>query len=101
ADHRLAAGRGHRRHRALDHRQRLLLAERIIIGLGLEFYPARLALAALDAPGGIGERRLVGFCNLLEERPVVAAAFAAHVDVISDDIGGIARRPAFAAGDRA
>src|SRR5581483_6664809 len=45
--------------------------------------------------------RLVGFGDLLEEPCVMAAAFAAHVYVVGDDVGGVAGGPAVAAGDGA
>src|SRR6185437_16912273 len=68
---------------------------------GLELDAARLAGAVLDALGGLFERRLVGFGDLLEELAVVAAAFAARMHIVGDDVGGIAGRSPFAAGDRA
>src|ERR1700742_787331 len=71
ADRRLAADGGYGLERAFDDRQGFLLTERVIVGLGLEFYTARLALAVLDLLGGIGKRRLVGLGDLFEERPVV------------------------------
>src|SRR5207245_4111736 len=75
--------------------------ERIIVGLSLELDAARLAIAVLHALCGLLERRLVGFRNLLEELAVVAAAFAAHVHIVGDNIGGVPGRPAVAAGDGA
>src|SRR5262249_47795983 len=69
------------------------------VGLGLEPDAARLAVAVLDALCGLRERRLVGARDLLEEFAVVAAAFAAHMDIVGDDVGGVAGRPTLAAGD--
>src|SRR5712675_1619710 len=98
-DARGSADAGHRRDRALDDGQALLHAERIVVGLGLELHAARFAIAVLDALGGLLERHLVGLGDLLEELAVVAAAFAAHVHIVGDDIGGVPGRPAVAAGD--
>src|SRR5882757_1297165 len=101
ADGRCCADAGHRRDRTFDHGQALLHAERIIVGLSLELDAARLAITVLDALGRLLERRLVGLGNLLEELAVVAAAFAAHVHIVGNDIGGVPGRPALTAGDGA
>ena len=62
-----AAARRHRGGRALHHGQRVLHAERVIVGLHLELDAAGLALAVLHRLRGLLERRLVGGGDLLEE----------------------------------
>src|SRR5262249_59814275 len=90
---------GHRRDRALDDGQALLHAERMVVGFGLEFDAARLAIAVPDAFCGLLERELVSRGDLSDELAVVATAFAAHVHIIGDDIGGVPGRPPLAARD--
>src|SRR5262245_12268722 len=101
ADGRRSADGGHCLYRAFDHGQAFLHAEWIVVGLGLELDTAWLALTVLNALRSLLERCSVGFGDLLEKLRVVASAFAAHVNIVGDDIGGISGRPAIAAGDRA
>src|SRR6185437_736839 len=100
-DARASTDAGYRRDRALDDGKALLHAERMVVGLRLELDAARFAIAVLDALCGLLECHFIGFGDLPDELAVVAAAFAAHVHIVGDDIGGVSGRPPLAAGDRA